>query len=376
MRRIYLDNAATTPLLPEVITAMAPFAIDKFGNPNSIYSFGREARLSIETARKGVAKYLNAKPSEVFFTSGGTESTNTVIQSLVLDAKITTIISSAIEHHATLHAAAYWAKKYNLNLILIPIKSDGHLDYAVLETSIKNAPPKQTLVTLMYANNEIGNLLQIEKVGAWCKANACYFHTDAVQGFGKYPINVQALNIDFLSASAHKFYGPKGVGILYKNEHAQLQPLILGGAQERNFRAGTENVSGIVGLNIALNYCIENMQHIYTQVAEIKHYFMQLLQEHITGVSFIGDAKDGLFTVLSVAFLQNAKTEMLIYNLDIEGICASGGSACSSGANNASHVILAVKGLEPIIPIRFSFSKYTTKQEIETTIAIIKKLIQ
>ncbi len=374
MQRIYFDNAATTNLDPEVLESMMPYLTEKYGNPSSIYSYGRETKIAVETARKAVAKHLNAKPSEIFFTSGGTESTNTAIWGAIIDMQCTHIISSKIEHHATLHMVEEVEKAKNISTSYVNLQVDGHVDLNHLETLLANSSEK-TLVTLMHANNEIGNILDAEKVGALCKKYNAIYHSDSVQTLAHYPLDVKQLGFHFMSGAGHKFHGPKGVGILYISEDVQIKPLLQGGSQERNMRAGTENVYGIVGFSKALDLSLEKHAADKKHISEIKNYLRQALQKAIPAVIFNGDADNGLYTVLSVGIPNSDKAEMLLYSLDMAGICVSGGSACSSGANNMSHVIQALADRQNIVPIRFSFCKHNTIQEVDVVVAKILEIL-
>ncbi len=375
MDRIYLDNAATTPLDPEVLATMLPYMQTHFGNPSSIYSYGRETRLAIENARKTVAKLLGCKPGEIFFTSGGTESNNTAIAAAIRDLGCTHIITSPIEHHAVLHTVEHYGHEKTVTVSYVALKPDGQVDYEDLEAQLMNDNGK-CLVTLMHANNEIGVLLSIKKVGELCKKYDAIFHSDCVQTVGHYPINLSGLYIHFISAAGHKFHGPKGTGILYVNENITIRPFILGGGQERNMRAGTENVYGIVGFAKALELATANYERDSAYIKELRAYMKERLQNAIPGVSF-NCVQNGetLYTVLSVCFPKTAKSEMLLFNLDINNICASGGSACSSGADAGSHVIKALKKSDQHMTVRFSFSKYNTKEEIDAVVEKLKGLI-
>ncbi len=377
MRRIYLDNAATTPLDPQVLETMMPYLTEKFGNPSSIYSYGRETKMAIENARKTVAKILNCNPGEIFFTSGGTESTNTAIQSAVRDLGCTHIITSPIEHHATLHTVEDLANRGVVGFSLVKLTENGHVSIAHLEELLQQTPGK-CLVTLMHANNEIGNLLKVKAVGELCERYNAIFHCDMVQTIGHYPIDLKNLYVHFASAAGHKFHGPKGVGVLYINENITIKPILNGGAQERNMRAGTENIYGIVGFAKALELAAENFDKDMNYVSELKQYMCSQLQENFEGVVCNGDTNgSSLYTVLNVSFPRNEKSEMLLFNLDMAGICVSGGSACSSGANNMSHVIRAIYNgqSENMVPIRFSFSRHNTKEEIDAVINKLKELL-
>ena len=372
--RIYFDNAATTPLDPIVLAEMMPFFTEHFGNPSSIYSYGRETRIAIEKARKSVAKILHAHPSEIFFTSGGTESSNTAIFASVRMLGCKRIISSAIEHHATLHTCSFLEKAGEAELEFVELLPNGHINLTDLEKKLKASPIK-TLVTLMHANNEIGNITNIEQVGEICKKYNALFHTDTVQTVGHFPINLKEIKADFITGAGHKFHGPKGVGLLYINAETRIQPFIHGGGQERNMRAGTENVYGIVGFAKALEMATLNHDQDKDYISGIKHYLKNSLVEKIQGVIFNGDPEgNSLYTLLSVGFPITEKSEMLLFNLDIRNICASGGSACSSGTEQGSHVIRSL-GKSNHVTVRFSFSKYNTKEEVDLLVEALAELI-
>ncbi len=375
MERIYFDNAATTALDPQVLEAMMPYLTEKFGNPSSIYSYGRETRMAVEQARKSVAKNLGAKPSEIFFTSGGTESSNTILNAAIIDLECKHIISSPIEHHATLHTVEYLAKSHGVKLSWVKILPNGHIDMEDLENLLKNNTEK-TIVSIMHANNEIGNMIDIHEVGNLCKKYDAYFHSDTVQTVGHFPFNLRETPVDFITGAGHKFHGPKGVGILYINENIKISPLVHGGAQERNMRAGTENLYGIVGFAKALELATESYEKESAYMQSLKQYMHDQLVEKIPGVSFNGDPFGrSLYTLLSTNFPKTEKSEMLLFNLDIHHICASGGSACSSGAQQGSHVIQALKKEGDIATVRFSFSKNNTRQEIDQVVKVLSTLL-
>ena len=375
MQRIYFDNAATTPLDPDVFKAMMPYFTEKFGNPSSIYSYGRETRMAIENARKTVARILNAHPSEIFFTSGGTESTNTAINAAVNDLGCKHIISSPLEHHATLHSIEHLAKTEKVKLSYVNILPNGVIDYEDLERLLKESDEK-SLITLMHANNEIGNITDIEKVSQLAEKYDAILNVDTVQTVGHFPIDLQKLHVHFINAAAHKFHGPKGVGMLYINKNIKIHPLINGGSQERNMRAGTENIYGIVGFAKALEIAVENMEEESKHIKEIKSYMKESLAKNIPGVHFNGDPEGQcLYTVLSVAFPKTEKSDMLLFNLDINNICASGGSACTSGAEAASHVISTISKNSDQTTVRFSFSKYNTKDEVDVVVEKLKEIV-
>ncbi|MDQ6764114.1 MAG: cysteine desulfurase [Bacteroidota bacterium] len=375
MERIYFDNAATTPLDPEVLDAMMPYFTEKFGNPSSIYSYGRETRMAIENARKSVAKILNAHPAEIFFTSGGTESSNTAISRAIYDLDCKHIISSPLEHHATLHCVEYLHDSAGVKLSNVKVLPNGHIDMNDLEELLAVSKEK-CLVSLMHANNETGNITDIEAVGNLCKKHNAIFHSDTVQTVGHYSVDIRKLPVHFITAAGHKFHGPKGVGILYINENIKINPFIKGGSQERNMRAGTENIYGIVGFAKALELATLHHDEDSSKIAEVKNYMKEKSQQQIPGIYFNGDP-DGssLYTVLSVAFPKTEKSEMLLFNLDINNICASGGSACTSGADTGSHVIRAINNNPNYITVRFSFSKYNTKKEVNIVVEKLKEMI-
>jgi cysteine desulfurase len=375
MNRIYLDNAATTSLDPMVLEAMMPFFTEKFGNPSSIYSYGRETRMAIEQARKSVAKILNAHPAEIFFTSGGTESSNTAIFSAVRDLACRHIITSEIEHHAVSHSVEYLRNSGKAAVSYVKLLPNGHIDLDDLEKLLSESSVK-TLVTLMHANNEIGNMLDIHAVGNLCNLYNAVFHSDTVQTVGHFPFDLRNTPVHFITGSAHKFHGPKGVGILYINENIRIQPFFHGGGQERNMRAGTENVYGIVGLAKALEIATAEFEADRTFIHSLKLYMYEALKKNIPGIDFNGDVfETSLYTILNVSFPVSAKSEMLLFNLDIHHICASGGSACASGADQGSHVIRAINSDPNQIAVRFSFSKHNTKAEIDWVVATLKSLI-
>jgi cysteine desulfurase len=375
MNRIYLDNAATTPLDPAVLEAMMPYLTNHFGNPSSIYSYGRENRLAIETARKTVARILNAHPGEIFFTSGGTESDNMAISAAINDLGCRHIITSPIEHHAVLHTVEHWDKEDKITSSFVKLLSNGHVDLDDLDAQLASRK-ERCFVTLMHANNEIGNLLDIYAAGEICKKYNAIFHSDTVQTVGHYKIDLRNKPVHFATGAGHKFHGPKGVGILYINDNIKVNPVILGGGQERNMRAGTENVYGIVGFAKALELADATMEKDSAYIQSLKTYMVNALQQHIPAVDFNGDyAGESLYTVLNVSFPKTEKSEMLLFSLDMQGVCVSGGSACSSGADVGSHVIRAISTNPNKVPVRFSFSKHNTTAEIDLVVEKLKELI-
>jgi cysteine desulfurase len=375
MDRIYFDNAATTPLAQEVLEAMLPYMTTHFGNPSSIYSYGRESRMAIENARKTVAKLLNAHPGEIFFTSGGTESNNTAILSAIRDLGCKHIITSPIEHHAVLHTVEHYDHQGTVTSSHLRLKEDGHIDLEGLEQQLASHE-ERCLVSLMHANNEIGNLLPMKAVGNLCNKYNAIFHSDCVQTVGHYPIDLRKIPVHFISGAGHKFHGPKGVGILYINDNIRIQPLIFGGAQERNMRAGTENLYGIVGFAKALELAMNNYEKDSQYIQSIKSYMIAQLREKVKGVQFNGDQEGkSLYTVLSAAFPKTERSEMILFNLDMNNICVSGGSACSSGADVGSHVIRAINNNPNLVTVRFSFSKHNTKEEVDRVVEKLGELI-
>jgi cysteine desulfurase len=373
LMKAYLDNAATTALDKEVLEAMLPTMTEHFGNPSSIHAWGRQTRSSIEQARKTVARLLNCSPSEIFFTSGGTEADNMAIRCSIEDIGLKHAITSPIEHHAVLHTLEAMADKGQIKLSLVKLTENGHVDLNDLEELLKNN--ERSFVSLMHANNEIGNLLPIKKVGEMCKKYNAVFHSDTVQTVAHYAIDLKDIHVDFLTCAAHKFHGPKGIGFIYINSNVHISPLIHGGAQERNMRGGTENLYGIIGLAKAMEIAYRDLAKHQEYILGLKNYMIAQLEKNLPGVKFNGDAKgSSLYTVLNVCLPPTDNAEMLVFNLDINGIAASAGSACSSGSNVGSHVLRAI-GTDMSRPsVRFSFSKYNTKEEIDYTVSKLKEL--
>lgn len=373
--KVYLDNAATTRIAPEVLEEMMPYLTEHYGNPSSIHAYGRKTKSAIEKARKGVAKYLNCSTSEVFFTGSGTESSNTIIKCAVRDLGVKRIISSRIEHHCVLHSVESMAAE-GIRVDYVELDEQGRPNLGHLETLLKESTDK-TLVSLMHSNNEIGTLLDLEKVSMLCQQYNAYFHSDTVQTIGYYPFDLQKLKLHFMSGSAHKFHGPKGVGFIYINGEARIKPFLDGGAQERNMRAGTENVYGIVGMGKALEMATEKMEENTAYVGGLKEYMKQKLVTEIPGIAFNGDNTQtgSNYKVLSVLLPANERAELTLFNLDIAGIAASGGSACSSGSEKGSHVLEAINTDPNRKAVRFSFSKYNTTAEIDYTIEALKQIL-
>jgi len=373
--RVYLDNAATTPLAPEVADAMIPYILNEFGNPSSTHYFGRQAKAVIETARRTVAKLLHCSPSEIIFTSGGTEADNMALTTAVLTLGVTRIVSSTIEHHAVGHTIEALKKEHpELEVVWLSVNSQGAIDLQELENVLKDEQP--TMVSLMHANNEIGTLIPIEKVSQLCRQYGAWFHSDTVQTMAHYPFNLQELDIDFITCAAHKFHGPKGIGFLYVNKNVRAEALIHGGAQERGLRGGTENLYGIVGLAKALELANTDIAAHQHHVQELKSYMIAALKTLLPAVTFNGEtAPDkSLYTVLNVCLPPTEKASMLLFTLDLKGVACSGGSACSSGSAKGSHVLEGI-GADPTRPnARFSFSRYTTKAEIDFAMEQLKSI--
>jgi len=372
--RVYLDNAATTPLDPEVMKEMCKVMENTYGNPSSIHAQGREARTLIEKSRKNVANLLGTSPSEIFFTSSGTEADNMAIRCGIIDHGIKHAITSRIEHHAVIHTFEALEKAGTIKLSFVNVDAKGNIDYDHLETLLKDN--ERSFVSIMHANNEIGTLSDMERIGDLCEAYNAIYHCDTVQTMGHYKHNLSKLKAHFVVCSAHKIHGPKGVGFLHINHRIKIKPFIYGGAQERNMRGGTENIYGIVGLAKALELAYAEMEHHQENIQGLKTYMKDQLVESIPGIEFNGetDPDKSLYTVLNVSFPEMEMSDMLLFNLDIAGISASGGSACSSGSDIGSHVLTAI-GTNPSRPsVRFSFSKYTTKEEIDFAMAKVKEL--
>ncbi|MCH8554759.1 MAG: cysteine desulfurase [Schleiferiaceae bacterium] len=375
---IYFDNAATTPLLESVKVAMVE-ALGTYGNPSSTHQEGRKAKVQIEKVRKLISKELNCLPAEIYFTSGGTEADNWAILGAVRDLGVQRIITSPVEHHAVLHAAEFIGKQYQVKVEQVNLLPNGNIDYQHLETLLKQEV--KTLVSLMHGNNEIGNLLDLNRVGMLCRANNALFHSDTVQTIGHYSFDLQQLPIDFLAASAHKFHGPKGVGFMFIRSGIKLQPLLFGGSQERGLRASTENVTQIVGLGKAFQEAYHNLENDAVYVASLKHRMIDGLKTIFPEVVFNGTCETkGLYTVISVGFPPGATTDMLLFSLDLKGICVSGGSACQSGSNKGSHVIQglldATDKPSPQVPLRISFSKLNTPGEVDKFLQLLQEVLQ
>ena len=374
--RVYLDNAATTAMDDRVIEAMLPFMRQHYGNPSSVHSHGREVRSAIEKARKKVAELLNASPAEIFFTSGGTEADNTALVCGIETHGIKHAITSPIEHHAVLHTLEDCAKKGKVKLSILDVNNKGEINLDQLRELLQANP--NSMVSLMHANNEIGNINDLAAIGSLTKEYGAFFHSDTVQTMGHFVHDLKNLSVDAIVAGGHKFHGPKGSGFLYVRKDKKIHPFIHGGAQERNMRGGTENVIGIVGIAKALELAYEDMAGHRAHIEGLKKHFIELLQNNIPEVSFNGlsaDFEKSLYTVLNVSLPPSEENRgMLLFNLDLHGISASGGSACSSGATVGSHVLRAINHNSERESVRFSFSRFTTKEEIGYTVEKLKEL--
>ncbi|NNL08016.1 MAG: cysteine desulfurase [Croceitalea sp.] len=378
MQKVYLDNAATTQVREEVISKMQEALTSFYGNPSSTHSFGRSAKTSIESARKTIAQQLNAHPSEIIFTSGGTEADNMILRCAVRDLGVQTIITSKIEHHAVLHTAENLEQEYGVNLCFVQLDVEGNPDVGHLRELLSQDETKK-LVSLMHVNNEIGNLIDVDQIAALCKEFDALFHSDTVQSVGHFGWNLEKTPIDFLTAAAHKFHGPKGIGFAYARKNSGLKPLIVGGSQERGFRAGTEAFHNIVGLEEAFKAAYENLEEEKAYVSDLKAYFVKRIKEELPGVAFnglSGSMEKSTYTLTNVRLPFDAqKSLMLLFHLDLKGIACSKGSACQSGSNQGSHVLTEILDAEELKKpsLRFSFSKFNTKKEIDYTIGVLKE---
>ncbi|MGB3778912.1 MAG: cysteine desulfurase family protein [Tunicatimonas sp.] len=363
---VYLDNAATTPLDPRVLEAMLPYFSEHFGNPSSTHTHGRATRSAIESARKQVAELLGVSPGELFFTSGGTEADNTALRCSIEALDLQHAITSPLEHHAVLHPLQSLAQQQQIQLSYVDVDARGNVDFDHLEELLAAKP--RSLVSLMHGNNEIGNLTDLERVGELCAAHDAVFHSDTVQTLAHYPLNLHELPVHCVAGAAHKFHGPKGVGLLYINKAHKIHPLLRGGNQERNMRGGTENLYGIIGLAQALAISCEGMAEHQRHIRALKQHMIDQLREQIPEVQFngmSGEIDDSLYTVLNVSFPPSEASDMLLFNLDLLGISVSGGSACSSGAAQGSHVLRALGADPQRASVRFSFSRLNTVEEVD-----------
>ncbi len=377
MQKIYLDNAATTPIDKEVIDLITNSMHDVFGNPSSTHQYGRKAKSLVENARKNIAKYLNCSANEIIFTAGGSEADNLILFNAIGNLGVKRIISSKIEHHAVIHSIEAIQKKYHIKVDFVDLDENGVVDYQNLEDLLKSSDQK-TLVSLMLVNNEIGNILDLQIVSDLCLKYNALFHSDTVQGIAHTTIDLQRTPIDFFAASAHKFHGPKGVGFAFFKKGTGVQPLLIGGEQERGARAGTENIHSIIGMEKAMEIAYQNYDKDEAYISGLKQIFIDKLQRNFNGIQFNGTSSQldkSAFHILNVRFPK--EIPMLLFNLDLKGIAVSGGSACQSGSNKGSHVLNSILNENDAqkTSVRFSFSKYNTKEEIDIVIEVLKKLL-
>lgn len=374
MQSIYLDNAATTPMEPEVVKVMQESMLDNFGNPSSIHQFGRKAKVAVETARKKIAKHFNVSANEIFFTAGGTEADNLVLYNAVENLEVKRIITSKIEHHAVLNTVESLKKKHAIEVVYVELNEVGQVNLNNLENLLKESDSK-TLITLMMVNNEIGNLLPVENVCNLCRKYNALFHSDTVQAIGHYNLDLKETPIDFIVASAHKFHGPKGVGFVYSKKEHHLKPMFLGGGQERGVRASTENVHAIIGMEKALAISYESLEKDKEYISSLKKFFIEGLSDKFIFNGLSDDFEKSIYTILNARF--PVVDKMLLFNLDLAGISVSGGSACQSGSNKGSHVLkeLLSKSEAERSSVRFSFSKYNSIDELKKVIEVLKKMV-
>ena len=380
MKKVYLDNAATTQMRDEVIEKMTQVMKEFYGNPSSVHSYGRSSKSLIENARKTVAGFLNVSASEIVFTSGGSEADNLVLNSAVRDLDVKRIITSRIEHHAVLNTLDHLKACYGIEVVYVNLNKNGEVDLGHLEELLKASGDK-TLVSLMYINNEIGNLLDINVVGKMCESYNALFHSDTVQSVGHYEMDLNEIPVDFTAASAHKFHGPKGVGFAFVRKHSGLKPLIFGGEQERGHRAGTESVHNIIGLEIALKLANKNLKEDREHISSIKNYFIHQLEANVPGVKFNGTCNDqekSTYTLINVCLpVSREKALLLLFQLDLKGIACSRGSACQSGSDKGSHVLEAFLSEEDLNKpsFRFSFSRFNTTQDVDYVVTVLKEFL-
>ncbi len=380
MKQVYFDNAATTQVRGEVVNRMTDVLRNTFGNASSSHSYGRSSKTLVELARKNIAKHLNVTAAEIVFTSGGTEADNLVLRSCVRDLGVKTIITSRIEHHAVLHTAEQLEKEYGVNIHFVDLDKQGGIDYNHLEELLKSS--KDCLVSLMHVNNEIGNLLEIKRAANLSKQYNALFHSDTVQSVGHFELDLQEIPIDFLAVSAHKFHGPKGVGFAFIRKNSGLKPLIFGGEQERGIRAGTESLHNIIGLEESLNLAYKNLSDEHQYISGIKTYFIECLNNEFSNIKFngySGDLDKSTYTIVSVQLpIAPEKDATLLFQLDLKGVACSKGSACQSGSSKGSHVLSQILDDEELQKpsLRFSFSKYNTKEEVDYVISVLKEFVE
>lgn len=376
MKKVYLDNASTTPIRDEVIEVMTDVLKNNFGNPSSTYAIGRNAKAAIETSRKQIAKLLNANSQEIIFTSSATESNNWILQNAVVHLNVNRIITSKIEHHAVLNTVLELEKRYGIEICFVNLLPNGNINLSHLEELLTEEKP--TLVSLMYVNNEIGNILDIERVAKLCKEHKAYFHSDTVQAMGKLPIDLQQIPVDFLIGTAHKFHGPKGAGFIFVRKGIALKPLFFGGSQEKGIRAGTEPTHQIVGMAKALELSYQYLEVEKEHISWLKNYLTTQFDQNFPGYKINGDAENSIYNIINLQLpFSESLTPTILFSLDMKGIAVSRGSACQSGSLIPSHV------LEEILPkteinkpsLRISFSHQNTKEDIDELVAALKNFV-
>ena len=374
MKKVYLDNAATTQIHPEVIQEMVKVMEEDFGNPSSTHSFGRHAKSILELSRKAIAKEINGTAQEIIFISGGTEGNNWILRNAVRDLKITRIISSRIEHHAVLHTLEALQKEFPVQVDYVKLLANGEIDTTHLVELLSEQIP--TLVSLMHVNNETGTILDLDRIGRICKQHQAYFHSDTIQSVGKTTIDLQQIPVDFIVASAHKFHGPKGVGFAYIRKGLLMNPLFFGGEQEKGLRPGTESIHNIAGMAKALAISSAGMQAQETYIASLKDYLIELLNLHLPGFKINGNP-NGFYNIINVLLpFPEEKTAMILFHLDMKGIAVSRGSACQSGSLKPSHVLAEMLSENDMKKpsLRISFSHYNTKEDIDYFVKVLKTM--
>ncbi len=381
MPKVYLDNAATTALRPEVVATMTEVLQNEYGNPSSTHNVGQSSKAILEQCRKDIAKLFNAHPGEIIFTSGGTEADNLILRGAVRDLGIQVLITSPIEHHAVLHTAEALADEYKIALELVTIDQSGAVNLSYLEDLLKKYQGQKILVSLMHVNNEIGVILPLKKVAEMCQQYGALLHSDTVQSIGHYNIDFADIPVDFAAVAAHKFHGPKGVGFAFIRKGSGLNPMILGGGQERGMRAGTEPVYAVAGMNTALKYAYQHLDKEATYVLSLKKRFIQGLSA-LKGVRLnggCGDLQNSTYTLVNVGLpIDAAQSAMLLFQLDLKGVACSQGSACQSGISSGSHVLQALDKVGvPMMPsLRFSFSMFNTPEDIDFALESLKSLLE
>jgi len=370
-----LDNAATTPMDPEVLEAMLPYMKENFGNPSSTHAYGRKTKTAIEKSRKIIAGYLNCQPAELYFTSGGTEADNMALKCAVRDLGVKRVITAATEHKAVIESAELLRKQFGIEVEYLQLDEMGRPMASDLEERLKNEMP--TIVSLMHANNEIGTKIDLYTIGNICRKYGALFHSDTVQTMGHYTFDLSDIPVDFITCAGHKFHGPKGVGFLYVRKELRVKSMIQGGGQERQLRGGTENLYGIVGLGRAFELAYADLDNHITHVQGLKDHMKEELVKKFPEIGFNGDTstEGSLYTVLNVCLPETENNKMFLFSLDLKGIAVSGGSACNSGATGGSHVLTAIGSSTSCTSVRFSFSRFTTKAEVDYTLSVVIDLL-